>query len=149
MTTKIRLGERVDQRLKELGVRPKWLVDRVLEIFPGSDFDIGNAWAIITRKSRTSKYAAQMATALGVTHTWLTDGLLPKLLADNDQSRNKAEQDAEQYIAGKIKPITKRQKRIDEIIALASMTDDEGLAVLLYKSREIATDHPLKVKQTL
>lgn len=149
MDTKKRLGERVDDRLKELGVGQQWLVDKVLEIFPDSDFDIGNAWAIISRKNRTSKYAAQMATALGVTHTWLTDGLDPKLLDNSSSTALQAGQGTERYISGKISPKTKRQNRIDEIVALANMTDDEGLAVLLFKSREIATDYPLKIKQTL
>ncbi len=148
MKTNKMLGERVDDRLKELGVNQQWLVDKVQEFFPGSDLDIGNVWAIVNRKSRTSKYAAQMASALGVTHTWLTDGLLPKLIEETRTIGLCAMQDTKQFIAGEITPKTKRQNRIDEIITFAEATDDEGLAVLLFKSREIASDYPIQEKQT-
>lgn len=47
-----------------------------------------------------------------------------------------------------IVPKTKRQERIDDLINFANGIDDEGLAVLLFKAREIALEHPLRVEQT-
>lgn len=49
----------------------------------------------------------------------------------------------------RIAPKTKRQARIDELIDFAKNTNDEGLAVLLFKAREIASEHPFKIEQTL
>ena len=47
-----------------------------------------------------------------------------------------------------IVPKTKRQERIDDLISFANGIDDEGLAVLLFKAREIALEYPLRVEQT-
>lgn len=149
MDIEIRLGDRVSERLRELGETQQWLVNRVLELFPDLvNFNVGNVHAIIKRKQTSSIYAAQMAAALGVTHTWLTDGAHPKLVADSNTRYPHAEQDTEHYIAGKIVPKSKRQNRIDEIGVVAATISDEGLAVLVYKAREIAMEHPLQIKQT-
>lgn len=49
----------------------------------------------------------------------------------------------------RITPKTKRQERIDDLVDFANNTNDEGLAVLLFKAREIASEHPFKIEQTL
>lgn len=46
-----------------------------------------------------------------------------------------------------LKPKSRRQERIDEIVALLQQTDMEGLAVILDRARDAARDYPL-VKKT-
>lgn len=47
-----------------------------------------------------------------------------------------------------IVPKTKRQERIDDLVNIANSISDEGIAVLLFKAREIASEHPIRVEQT-
>lgn len=46
-----------------------------------------------------------------------------------------------------IKPKSRHQERVDEIVALLQQTDMEGLAVMLDRARDAARDYPL-VKKT-
>jgi len=51
-------------------------------------------------------------------------------------------------IVSQKRPPTKREQRIDEIVALLQKTDIEGLAVMLERAKDAVRDYPL-AKQTL
>ncbi|MDD5279530.1 XRE family transcriptional regulator [Acidithiobacillus sp.] len=69
MTT---VGERINERLRELGKKQEWLADE-------SGCAQNTISKLVTGKSEKSRFIPQIAKALGVTSDWLADGIYPKL----------------------------------------------------------------------
>ena len=78
-----------------------------------------------------------IAAALGVSVLWLQHNRGGKY---DSTAINQA-------IAATIQPKSKRELRIDEIVALLRQTDMDGLAVILDRAKDAARDYPV-VKQT-
>lgn len=140
MKTTDTLGSRIKARLAELETKPQWLADEVAKAFPGSNFDVKTACALIERKSKRSMYAAQIAHVLGVSHTWLTDGAMPKLVGSGGAETEKIKT---------LEPLSDRQKNISAITSILEVVSDEGIYVAIGSLREIAKSYPLQIKQRL
>lgn len=146
MIKKNTLGNRIENRLAEIGKTPQRIVDEVLRRYPESRLDVKTLSALISRKSQRSVYAAQIAEALGVTHTWLTDGFGPKEIA----AHSPAEQQPAVYErkVTRLNAKTGRERKLIEITQLLESIDEYGLAIILDKSQEVATKYKLASEKT-
>jgi len=82
---------------------------------------------------KRSGYTPQLAELYGVSAKWLATG--------------NGESPAASPPAIAIKPPSRHETRIAEIVALLRQTDMEGLAVILDRAKDAARDYPI-VKQT-
>lgn len=98
-------------------------------------------------KSKTQKpenfFAA--AKALGLSPYWVLDGSGDKY--QHTENRKPTADQEKHPPAISIKPPSRQEARIAEIVALLRQTDMEGLAVILDRARDAARDYPI-AKQT-
>lgn len=125
-------------RLKTLGKGPQWLANEVCRLYPDADpLTVGTVFALIKRNSKTTVFAARIAAALEVTIEWLSDGI-EQIPSDKSADSNVLN----------IKPISVRDRQVQEVVALSEGISETGLAILIFKAREIAAEHPVQTKQT-
>lgn len=84
---------------------------------------------------------------VGYQHWGLSETEWPIGLSCQAEQGNQLPETQASAPAISIKPKSRHQERIDEIVALLQQTDMEGLAVILDRARDAARDYPL-VKKT-
>lgn len=76
------LGQRIQDRLKELGKNQAWLCTKV------AGLEIGTLNALVVRKSKNSKFALQIAKELNVSLEWLVTGQDQKITNQKEALSN-------------------------------------------------------------
>ena len=100
-------------------------------------------WELGTSKTQKPTNLFAAAKAMGLNPQWVLDGTGDKY---TDKIYSSSNITAENVVMS-IKPKTRREQRIDEILALLQRIDMEGLAVVLDKAERVVKKYPA-IKQT-
>ncbi len=103
-------------------------------------------WINGDTKSIQIEPATRLAKHFGLNHLWISKGIGPMLAQRNESGLYTTgdEKNADQAIP--IKPKSRHQERVDEIVELLQQTNMEGLAVILDRAKDAAREYPLAKK---
>lgn len=146
-----RPGQRIKDERQAKGWSQQYLADEISRIKKEKITRAAVAqWENGDSKTQKPENLFAAAEALGVSAKWVLDGT-----GDKYQSASPVHHVAAAPVSNYSAnlsvdslPKTKRAKRIAEINAIIENIDTEGLAVLLYKAKDLAKDFPYRAQQT-